>query len=168
MVSECYPFLWRSLRRLGVPEADAEDAAQKCLWVTAQRIDDVERGKEKAFLFGSALRISRAFRRERDARRDDGGERALADLPSPGLDPGEELDERRARALLDSMLAALPVDLRVVFILYELEELTMAEIAQMLDLPAGTVASRLRRARAAFETVSRRVQRRLEAREGRR
>ena len=42
------------------------------------------------------------------------------------------------------------------FVLYEIEELTMAEIASVLELPPGTVASRLRRARAAF---SERVQR---------
>jgi len=71
------------------------------------------------------------------------------------------IDDRRARALLDALLASMPLDLRTVFVLYELEELTMAEIARALDLPAGTVASRLRRAREAFEELSRRVRRDL-------
>ena len=66
------------------------------------------------------------------------------------------------------MLESLPLDLRTVFVLYELEELTMVEIARALDLPMGTVASRLRRAREAFEELSRRVRRDIGRKEGRR
>ena len=44
----------------------------------------------------------------------------------------------------------MPMELRAVFVLSELEELTMAQIAEMMSTPPGTVASRLRRARAAF------------------
>ena len=57
------------------------------------------------------------------------------------------------------MLESLPLDLRTVFVLYELEELTMVDIARALEIPTGTVASRLRRARQAFEKLSRRVRR---------
>src|SRR5580693_6100008 len=67
VVSEHYAFLWRSLRRLGVDEADVEDAAQKCLWVMVQRIDDIVTGKEKTFLFGVALRVGKRARQEREA-----------------------------------------------------------------------------------------------------
>jgi RNA polymerase sigma-70 factor (ECF subfamily) len=49
----------------------------------------------------------------------------------------------------------LPMDLRAVFVLFELEELTMMEIATMSDIPPGTVASRLRRARQAFQEAVR-------------
>jgi DNA-directed RNA polymerase specialized sigma24 family protein len=52
IVAKHYAFLWRSLRRLGVPEVDVEDAPQKCLWVVARRIDDIAHGKERTFLFG--------------------------------------------------------------------------------------------------------------------
>jgi RNA polymerase sigma-70 factor, ECF subfamily len=68
--------------------------------------------------------------------------------------------------VLDALLASLPLDLRTVFVLYELEELTMAEIARALDLPMGTVASRLRRARETFEELSRRVRRDIGRKEG--
>ena len=54
------------------------------------------------------------------------------------------------------------------FVLYELEELTMAEIARTLELPAGTIASRLRRAREAFEELSRRLRREIARKESRR
>jgi RNA polymerase sigma-70 factor (ECF subfamily) len=46
----------------------------------------------------------------------------------------------------------MPIDLRAVFVLYELEQLTSAEIAELLQIPPGTVASRLRRARESFES----------------
>jgi RNA polymerase sigma-70 factor (ECF subfamily) len=166
IVSEHYSFLWRSLRRLGVPEADVEDVAQKCLWVVSQRIDDVALGKEKAFLFGVALRIAKSARRDGLAARDIGDERLIAELPAGGPDLGEQLDERRARRLLDTLLASLPLDLRTVFVLYEIEELTMAEISCALQIPSGIVASRLRRAREAFEARSVRAQRDLRRKEG--
>ncbi|HEX2674449.1 MAG TPA: sigma-70 family RNA polymerase sigma factor, partial [Polyangiaceae bacterium] len=67
------------------------------------------------------------------------------------------LARRQARSLLDQALDALPEDLRVVFVLYELEEQTAAQIAALLDLPPGTVASRLRRARAEFEQIAKRL-----------
>jgi RNA polymerase sigma-70 factor, ECF subfamily len=159
LVAEHYASLWRFLRRLGVPEADSEDAAQKCLCVVANRIDDIAPGKDKAFLFGVALRVAKAWRRQTRVRIDDGGAETLALLPAIGPDAEQQLDDCRARALLDALLASLPLDLRTVFVLYELEELTMVEIARALELPMGTVASRLRRAREVFEAHSRRVRR---------
>jgi RNA polymerase sigma-70 factor (ECF subfamily) len=48
----------------------------------------------------------------------------------------------------------LSLELRAVFVLYELEDFTMAEIARTLELPPGTVASRLRRARETFERLA--------------
>lgn len=166
IVAEHYSFLWRALRRLGVPESDVEDAAQKCLSVVADRIDDIASGKEKTFLFGVAVRVASVARREVQARRTLGGDDWLAELPALGPDPGQQLDDRRARVLLDGLLESLPLDLRTVFVLYEIEELTMAEIASALHIPSGTVASRLRRAREAFEVMSLRVQKELVRKEG--
>jgi RNA polymerase sigma-70 factor (ECF subfamily) len=51
----------------------------------------------------------------------------------------------------------MPVELSAVFVLFELEGLTMAEIAPLLSLAPGTVASRLRRAREDFRDRARRV-----------
>jgi RNA polymerase sigma-70 factor (ECF subfamily) len=161
IVAEHYAFLWRSLRRLGVREADVEDAAQRCLLVVTARINDIVVGKEKTFLFGVALRVAKSARRidESDARAGDGD--AIDELPALGPDAAAQLDDRRALAVLDAILGSLPMDLRTVFVLYELEELTMAEIAQVTGLASGTVASRLRRARRAFETASLRAQSQL-------
>ena len=63
--------------------------------------------------------------------------------------------------MLDEVLQAMPIELRTVFVMSELEELTMAEIAEVESIPEGTVASRLRRARAEFSDQAKRLKARL-------
>jgi RNA polymerase sigma-70 factor (ECF subfamily) len=157
IVRDHYAFLWRSLRRLGVPAAAAEDAAQMVLCVVAKRLDEIEAGREKAFLFGVAMRIAIGARRRAAAEDARATDDLLVRLPAPNTDPGDRIDDERARRVLDAILDAMPIDLRAVLVLHEIEELTMAEIADALDLPAGTVASRLRRARELFERLAQRV-----------
>jgi len=118
--------------------------------VASDRLEDIEPGKERAFLSRTALHVSSKAHRARRRRPED----ANADCgEGADLGPGtDELVERhRARALLDAILDAMPVDLRAVIVLFEIEGLTMSEIADALVVPAGTVASRLRRARAELE-----------------
>jgi len=142
--------VWRLLRRMGLSEAESDDATQQVFIVASRRLGDITPGRERAFLFSTALNVGRRAQRTRARRREDGEDALVSRRDSvPGLD--ELLDQKRARALLDELLEAMGEELRVVFVLYEIEELTMAEIAEMLDLPAGTVASRLRRARAEFQ-----------------
>ena len=142
-----YDFVWRSVRRLGVPPAAVDDAAQEVFVVASRKLASIEPGKEKAFLFGTAIRVAADARRAQHRRRQAPEEPDPADsTPSPD----ELVDQKRARALLDDFIAQLPDDTRPVFVLFELESMTMAEIASVLDLPAGTVASRLRRARELF------------------
>jgi RNA polymerase sigma-70 factor (ECF subfamily) len=64
--------------------------------------------------------------------------------------PEQLTDQRQARAMLDRVLDQMDIDLRTVFVLHEFEELNMSEIADVLEIPRGTVASRLRRARLEF------------------
>lgn len=105
------------------------------------------------------MNVARDERRTVARRREELRGEALDDIPSIALDPAEQLDQARARSLLDRALEALDADYRSVFALYELEELTMAEIASILDLPEGTVASRLRRARDEFRKIAKRFER---------
>jgi RNA polymerase sigma-70 factor (ECF subfamily) len=146
-----HDFVWRSVRRLGVPQCDAEDAVQKVFLVAAGKLAAIRNGSERSFLFQTALRVAsdsrRTQRRRREVMEMDGDERPA----SEELSSEELLDLRRARQQLDRILDEMPIDLRAIFVLFELEEMTMAEIAQLLGLPAGTVASRLRRARADFQ-----------------
>lgn len=153
IVSDHFEVLWRFLRRLGIGDADADDAVQEVVLVLARKLDQVEVGRERSFVLSTAVRVASGFRRTRRNRReveDDG----LVEMPSHELDPEALAEKQRLRQALQGVLNQLPMELRAVFVLYELEELTMAEIAQTLGLPAGTVASRLRRSRELFESMA--------------
>jgi RNA polymerase sigma-70 factor (ECF subfamily) len=153
-VHEHHAMVYRLLRRMGVPERDAEDAQQQVFWVFARNLERVEAGCDKAFLFGVAVRVARAVRR-RLGRLEPVDDGVLESLPAPAAGVDDELDEWRARAVLDALLEAMPHDLRVVVVLHDLEEWTMREIAAALSLRPGTVASRLRRARELLERLAR-------------
>ena len=149
LVQEQFAFVWRLLRRIGVPESDADDAAQQVFMAASQRIDDIRPGSERAFLFSTALHVGSRARRGGSRKREEFGVELGEELdPAPLLD--ELVDRRRARDLLDVMLQEMPLELRVVFVLYEIEQLTSSEIAEVVGVPTGTVASRLRRAREDF------------------
>jgi len=150
-----FDYVWRLVRRLGVLDGLADDAAQQVFCVVAERLTEVEPRSEKAFLTGTAVRVAanqrRAQRRRLEVPEDD----AHPDPVDPGRTPEELVELRRERALLDRALDALPSELRAPFVLYELEDATLTEIAELLEIPRGTVASRLRRARAQFQTAVR-------------
>jgi RNA polymerase sigma-70 factor (ECF subfamily) len=166
MVSEHFDSLWRFLRQLGLPESDVDDGVQEVLMVAARRLADIQIGSERAFLMSSAVRVASTLRRAR-ARRRELIDDELFDLADLGPSPEASLDLNRSRRLLDAVLDQLPTPLRAIFVLYELEELTMAEIAALLDLPPGTVASRLRRARARFDKKIRAIEAEFNRRERR-
>jgi RNA polymerase sigma-70 factor (ECF subfamily) len=158
-VRENYEFLWRSLRRLGIEHGSVEDAAQQVLVVFARRIGDIPEGSERAFLFGTATRIAADHRKKRKRSPEFAGSDVLASQPSPWASVERLIDEGRARDLLDFILDDMPSELRTVFILFELEGMTMATIAETLELAPGTVASRLRRAREVFQSSAARWRR---------
>jgi RNA polymerase sigma-70 factor (ECF subfamily) len=164
LVQEHFDFIWRSLRRLGVPHTDVDDCAQQVFWVAARKLAIITEGSERAFLFSTALRVASDARRSRVRRREVQQEDDAHQTCDAGPRPDEIADQRRARALLDDVLAQMPLDLRTVFVLFELEEMPTQEIATVLDLPTGTVASRLRRAREEFQKLVRRLQARAVSR----
>ena len=153
--------VWRFLRRLGVPNGSLDDAAQEVFLVAARKFGDVELGREKSYLFGTAVHVARSSFRKHSREElavdpdDDSREPALRSTPEDELDRKEEQD------LLVRMLEALPDDLRTVFVLYEIEGESLTEIATILAVPMGTVSSRLRRARAQFEARLQRLQKNM-------
>jgi RNA polymerase sigma-70 factor, ECF subfamily len=165
LAGEHFQFIWRSLRRLGVPPAAVDDAAQQVFEVAARRLEDIERGRERAFLFKTALFVATDARRlaARSRARNGGDIDALHDT-APTPEDSALLGEKRL--FLDRVLSAMTLELRSVFVLYELEELPTADIADLLGVPRGTVASRLRRAREAFHLEVKRLRARLEFKGG--
>jgi RNA polymerase sigma-70 factor, ECF subfamily len=150
VVGAHFDFVWRILRRLGVLEPHVDDATQEVFIVAAKKMGGVAAAKERSFLFAVALRVA-AEQRRAEKRRPaptDGAAWATIANGSPG--PDELLDERRTRLLLDQILESIPFEQRVVFVLFEMEEMTTVEIATLMQIPMGTVASRLRRGRELF------------------
>jgi RNA polymerase sigma-70 factor, ECF subfamily len=155
LVDGQYDFVGRSLRNVGVPEADVDDAAQQVFLVLARRLDDVVEGAERSFLFQVAVRVASRFRRGRARRREVQDDTIASEVHDPTAGPDVMAEQRRARALLDRILEEMEMDLRTVFVLYEIEEMTTPQIAALLEIPLGTAASRLRRAREDFEARAR-------------
>lgn len=165
MVADHHAFVWRSLRRLGVPLGDVDDSSQQVFLVAHRRLAEIARESERGFLFQTALRVAADWRRAHRRQFEQPGVDIL-EIPDVAATPEEQIDDRRARAMLDRVLAAMPMDLRAVFVLFELEEMTMAEIAVVADIPPGTVASRLRRARQAFHAAARKLTAAMHIRDG--
>lgn len=144
---------YRVLRRLGVENAEIDDALQSVLVVTYRRFDEIASVEQlKAFVYATCANVARDHnrRRSRNSARStaiDEVEHAAA-TSAPG--PEDALDCKQGLAIGQRILASMDEELRIVFVLYELEELTGPEIAEQLGVPVGTVASRLRRARKVF------------------
>ncbi len=129
--------------------------------IAARRIDAIVAGSEHPFLYGTAVRVAADYRRKQASRREITGLDAIEQARHPGEDPGAALDQHRARAMLDVVIAEMSDDVRDCFVLHELEGVEMKEIASMLLIPPGTVASRLRRAREEFSASARRLRSRI-------
>ena len=161
MFNEHHDFIWRLLRRLGLSTGGADDAAQHVFLVAAERILDIKVGSERSFLFGTALRVARSQNRtdrrwvleeDMDVRR------------SEAARPEERIDHQRAVDLMGRILDGMTLELRTVFVLSELEGMTMPEVAALVEIPVGTAASRLRRAREAFRAGAAELESKLELR----
>jgi RNA polymerase sigma-70 factor, ECF subfamily len=148
--SEHSLFVWRSLRRLGVSEEQVADAMQDVFLVVHRKIGDFEgRSTMRTWLFGISMRVASEYVR-RDPRR---REQSLANLSvaSTGPSPVEHAARSEAVRLLYALLADLSPEQRATFILAELEQMSVPEIATSVDASVHTVTSRLKAARQRFE-----------------
>jgi RNA polymerase sigma-70 factor (ECF subfamily) len=149
LVDRYIDFVARVLRNAGTPDAEIDDDVQRTFIAAANRLDDVRQGAEKSFLLQIALHVAAHARRTVARRREVHADEA-PEMIDAFSTPEQLTDQKRARQMLDRVLDQMGPDLRTVFVLYEFEEMNMAEIANALEIPRGTVASRLRRARAEF------------------
>ena len=157
MVGAHFEFIWRSLRGLGVPQGSVDDAAQQVFWIASQKLDAIQVGSERAFLFSTARGVAANARRARIRSRET-DDAPLATMADAALDPEQAAQRSQAKKLLERVLTEMEEDTRTVFVLFELEGLTSTEIAELLSIPVGTAASRLRRAREEFQLAVTKLQ----------
>jgi RNA polymerase sigma-70 factor (ECF subfamily) len=147
-----YVGVWRFLRRMGVAPDRADDAAQQVFLIALEALGRIIEGSERAFLYATAVRLAHGMRRTVQREFSSG----MLDLdPSPIPAPDQLTSQKRAREVLDSLIARMDDDHRAVFVLSEFDDFTIREIAGLLDIPVGTAASRLRRAREKFQLLVR-------------
>jgi RNA polymerase sigma-70 factor, ECF subfamily len=151
LYEEHFPFVWRTLRRLGVREADIQDATQEVFLVVYRKLDEFEgRAKLTTWLFRIAFRIAKDRQKRAYRKREVFDEESVQERVDPTDDASRCLERQEEQALFESALARMDLDQRAVFTLFELEGLTGDEIALVLQIPLGTVYSRLRLGREAF------------------
>jgi RNA polymerase sigma-70 factor (ECF subfamily) len=154
-----FDFVWRSLRRLGVRESDVLDLAQKVFLTAHFKLADFEgRSLVSTWLFGICQRVASDYRRSALIRREVSTDNAeLESVAGRSEDLSDKNDvQRRARAA-EAILNKLPEPQRVVFVLFELEEMSGQDIAALLGVSVGTVRSRLRLARDTFRREVKRL-----------
>jgi RNA polymerase sigma-70 factor (ECF subfamily) len=135
--------------------------AQRVFLTASQKLAEIAVGRERSFLFSTAAFAAANARRAHARRREVMDDELLDAQVDPSPDGERVVEMKERRRLLDQVLAEMPDDLRTVFVLFVLEGMSSPEIAELLEIPTGTVASRLRRAREAFHTISKRLQARL-------
>lgn len=166
LYDEHFDLVWRTARRLGVPEASADDVVQDVFLVLHRRLADYDgRTAAKRWILGMTLRVVADHRRRykrKDAPcvpqpADSDGNVLLASNQPP---PSAHVERDEQVRLLEELLATLSEDKREVLVLAELEEMTVPEIAELIGANVNTVYARLRAARAEFEQAYARHQRR--------
>ena len=147
-----FAFVWKALRRLQVPDSSLKDALQDVFLVVHRRLGEFEgRAKVSTWLFGICLRVAKDHRRLAHVRREVFDDSNFASFMDPRADTAALAEQRERVLLFEAALAALDARQRAVFVLFELENMTGAQIAESLQIPVGTAYSRLRLARPAFK-----------------
>jgi len=146
-----------SLRRLGISAGDTDDLVSE-VFVRVHRdlANYDEQRPVRPWLFAFAARVASEYRRRARHRREVIGE--VADVPSTGPLPDRDLEHSDTKRLVNEALEALDIDKRAVFVLHDLDDTPVPEIARVLGIAEGTAYSRLRAARAEFTAAVRRAQ----------
>lgn len=148
------PFLWRALTSLGVPSRDVQDLCQEIMITVHRRLPSFDGVSLRAWLYGICVRVASDYRRSARVRRE-----VVAESPpdeASSTDLIDSLDRERDVRRLLAALSHLDEQKRVAFVLFEIEELTLAEVAEAVGAPLQTVYSRIKTAREqmqrAFQT----------------
>ena len=147
-----FELVWRTLRRLGVAEHQVEDAVQDVFLVVHRRWKDfLQNSSVKTWVLGISLRTGKQY--NRNASRVKQTQFEFDDTqPSPDC-PEFNVEQRQTLARFTIVLERLSYEHRSILVLVELEELSMAQAAEVLEIPTSTAYNRLRMAHRAFEAI---------------
>jgi RNA polymerase sigma-70 factor (ECF subfamily) len=141
-----FDYVWNSLRRLGVRDADLEDLSHEVFLKVHARLDDYDAARPiRPWLFGFAYRVAADHRRLARHRIEVLG--APVEAVDPVRPPDERIEADEERALVETALAGMDFDRRAVLVLHDVEDVTVPAIAEELGIPVNTAYSRLRLAR---------------------
>jgi RNA polymerase sigma-70 factor (ECF subfamily) len=148
-----FDFVWSSVRRLGVSPASMDDVVQDVFIVIHARLHTLQHAETlRSWIYGVTRRTVSGYHRAQRVK--DASAVALAvepsvqQLPRTPFDLVEQNDQVKQ---LFSLLEELDEPKREVFLMVELDDLSVPEIAEILEIPLNTAYSRLRAARQAFE-----------------
>jgi RNA polymerase sigma-70 factor (ECF subfamily) len=158
-------FVWLTLQRLGVRDADVEDLLQEVFVVVHRRLHTFdESSRMTTWLFGICLRVAAAYRRRAHFRR----ERATGEVPEQATtddgSPESMASASEAQARVRAVLDLMDLEERALFVMFEIDEVPCERIGEMLGVPVGTVYSRLQAARKSFQKALGRFEARQSAR----
>lgn len=151
-----FPFVFRTARRLGIPQDEAEDVAHDVFVIAHRRLADFSEGRVSTWLYRIAANVASNRHRRRRVR-----ERLQDWIPVWGNEesqrPDRAAEKTSASAAVDRVLARMSPKKREVFALFELERLEGEEIAERVGCPVGTVWTRLHHARKEFVQIARKL-----------
>jgi RNA polymerase sigma-70 factor (ECF subfamily) len=163
LYEDYFGFVWRNLVRMGVPQDSLEDAAQEVFLVVHRRGEsfDERRSSVQSWLVGIVIHVARNRRRalrrgwwRLTAVRE---EEVLCAVPSDAAGPAELVAKQEAAVLLSRVLEALDDNKRAIFVLVDIEQLTVPEAAAALGINLNTAYARLRAARIEFQRALKRL-----------
>lgn len=145
-------FISDFLHRLGVHEPDIDDTVQEVFMVAHQKGGySPGPARPRTWLAAIAVRLAAASRRSRARRREDYDTVALEAARVEGRNPASAAEIAESLLRVQQALDRVDVDHRAVFVLYEMEGESCDAIAAALEVPVGTVYSRLHHARRRFQ-----------------
>jgi RNA polymerase sigma-70 factor, ECF subfamily len=154
-------FVFRTLQRFGVRDADLDDMTQEVFLIVLRKRDTYDREvKVTTWLYGIAMRVAAGHRRRAWVRREEPTD--VLPAGTSGDTPETALTRAQDELALEEVLMTLAIEPRAIFVMYEVEGMSAAEIADVVGVPVGTVHSRLHHARKRFQIAAERRRQREE------
>ncbi len=145
-----HAFVWRIVRRLGVPDAGVDDAVQETFVVLHRRRAELDfSGSIRGLLYGVARRVAKRSRDKAAA----AAQRRVVGPSTARDDPEAATATRQKAAVLQAALEDLDEGKRMTFVLADIEGLTIPEVAAAMEVNVNTCYARLRAARARLGEV---------------